>query len=83
METRITYLEETVATLTVSFYTLQGQLFDLKHEVEDNKEVNDNNAADEMEENYQIMNESYKSEEQKIKQTPKRTTEFRYEGKKG
>ena len=45
MEKRIKYLEETVATLSVSLYTLQGQLFDLKYEVKDNTEVNENNVS--------------------------------------
>ena len=39
-------MKETVATLTVSFYTLQGQLFDLKNEVENNIEINDNNVSE-------------------------------------
>ena len=81
MEKRIKYLEETIASLNVSFYTLQGQLFYFKHEVDENPEVNDNNVSesDECEENDQSMDESYRSEEQESKQTPKRKTESRYE----
>ena len=41
MQEGVKYLEETVATLTISLYTLQGQLFDLKQEVEQNTEPND------------------------------------------
>ena len=72
---------ETVETLTVSLYILQGQLFDLKHEVEDNTEVNENNVyqSDESKENYQSMDESSRSEEQEIEKISQRKTEFRYE----
>ena len=47
LEERVKYLEEMVATLVVSFFTLQSQLLDMWDEVYENKEESDNESKDE------------------------------------
>ena len=47
MESRVKYLEETVSILTVSFFTLQGQLLDMIEEMNDMKEESEDESEDE------------------------------------
>ena len=73
MKDKVKYLEKTVATLTISLYTLQGQLFDLKKEVGESTEINDKSISDSdvSDENEQNMAESNVSEESEIEKLQK------------